>query len=65
MIRRFFSSIPKDIVNVTPRAWNRMETIITSQDAFCFHLDIKSGGCNGFSYDMKLLNFLKYFDMTE
>ena len=65
MIRRFLTSFPKSPVIVTPNAWNRMESIIKKQDAFCFYLDIKSGGCSGFSYDMKLLNFVKYCDMTE
>ena len=77
MNRIFFSSLPKNMgkvprtlvtkspVIVTPKAWDRMSNIIKSQEAFCFHLDIKSGGCSGFSYDMKLLNFLKYCDMTE
>ena len=65
MIRRFMSSLPKSPVIVTPQAWQRMETIIKSQDSFCFHLDIKSGGCSGFSYDMKLIDFVKYCEITE
>ena len=65
MIRRLLSSLPKSPVIVTPKAWQRMETIIKSQDSFCFHLDIKSGGCSGFSYDMKLIDFIKYCEITE
>ena len=45
MISRFLSSLPKSPVIVTPQAWKRMETILKSQGSFCFHLDIKSGGC--------------------
>ena len=65
MFRRFFSSIPKSPVIVTPKAWQRMGSIIKSQEAFCFHLDIKSGGCSGFSYDMKLLDLKKYSNICE
>ena len=41
-----------------------MGSIIKSQEAFCFHLDIKSGGCSGFSYDMKL-DLKKYSNIYE
>lgn len=55
MIKRFFSTLNKSPVIVTENAWSRMASIIKSQNAFCFYLDVKSGGCSGFSYDMKLL----------
>ena len=65
MIRRFFSTLNKSPVIVTENAWLRMAGIIKSQNAFCFYLDVKSGGCSGFSYDMKLMNFAKYCDFIE
>ena len=65
MIRRFLSTTKNFPVNVTDQAWNKMGNIIKNKNAFCFSLDAKSGGCNGFSYDMKLLDFIEYTEAIE
>tara|TARA_B100000795_G_scaffold250604_1_gene218922 strand:+ start:1215 stop:1601 length:387 start_codon:yes stop_codon:yes gene_type:complete len=53
---RLYSTVSKFPIIVTNSAWNKMGDVIKKQEAYCFYLDIKSGGCSGFSYDMKLLN---------
>ena len=55
MIQRFFSSVSKFPVQVTNNAWKKIGNILYEQNAYCFHLNVKSGGCSGFSYEMKLL----------
>tara|TARA_B100000768_G_scaffold180986_1_gene202440 strand:- start:950 stop:1357 length:408 start_codon:yes stop_codon:yes gene_type:complete len=47
-------------LNVTKNAWDKMRNIIHNENAYCFYLSAKSGGCNGFSYDLKLFNQNEY-----
>ena len=47
-------------LNITKNAWNKMNDIIYKEGAYCFYLSAKSGGCNGFSYDLKLFNRDEY-----
>ena len=64
MIQKFFSTLSKFPVqvknskfpvHVTNNAWKKIGNILYEQNAYCFHLNVKSGGCSGFSYEMKLL----------
>lgn len=46
----------KNIINITKNAWIKMESIIQSspnKEGFIF--GVTSGGCNGFNFDLKLV----------
>ena len=66
MIKRFFSSMKSKVpISVTNNAWDKMAEIIKKKDAASFIFSAVSGGCNGFNYDLKLLNKDKYREMCE
>ena len=58
MIKRLFATNIKYPISVTPGAWSKMTSIIGTQgkDIFGFVFSASSGGCNGFNYNLKLLN---------
>ena len=60
MIKRLFSSINKLPITITNNAWNKMTEIIKKKNAASFLFSVVSGGCNGFNYDLKLLDKEKY-----
>tara|TARA_B100001248_G_C27045268_1_gene302703 strand:- start:98 stop:505 length:408 start_codon:yes stop_codon:yes gene_type:complete len=65
MLRRFFSTSYKFPIYITNNAWKKMDSILKKQDAYTFLFSAKSGGCNGFNYDLSLLNLDEYFDYIE
>jgi len=60
MLKRLFSSISKSPIIVTNSAWNRMTEVIKKHNATSFLFTASSGGCNGFNYELKLLDKDKY-----
>ena len=45
-----------NIIRVTPNAWKKMSDImITSHNKFGFIYSASSGGCNGFNFELNLL----------
>lgn len=46
----------KHLINITKNAWNKIHSILDSQNAKGFLFMADSGGCNGFSYKLDLLN---------
>jgi len=60
MIKRLFTSIKKFPITITDNAWNKMSDIIKKQNAKSFLFTANSGGCNGFNYQLDLLNEKKY-----
>ena len=47
----------KQIIQITKSAWNKMGSIMkksNNQSGFLF--GVTSGGCNGFNFDMKLID---------
>ena len=58
MIKRLFTTNIKYPISVTSEAWRKMTSIIETQekDIFGFVFSASSGGCNGFNYNLKLLN---------
>ena len=58
MIKRLFTTNIKYPISVTSGAWSKMTSIIETQgkDIFGFVFSASSGGCNGFNYNLKLLN---------
>ena len=55
---RYISTLKKsDIINITDKAWNKMFNIIEkSNNNLGFLFSASSGGCNGFNYNLELLN---------
>ena len=62
MIKRFSSSKNNFPIIITNKAWGKMKEITEKQNINNFLFSAKSGGCNGFNYDLKLLNKDKYQD---
>jgi iron-sulfur cluster assembly accessory protein len=60
MIKRFFSIKSNFPIVITNKAWDKMKDITTKQNKNNFLFSAKSGGCNGYNYDLKLLNKDKY-----
>ena len=50
---------------VTNNAWNKMSEIIYKKKAKGFIFSAVSGGCNGFNYNLKLLDKKKYTEMHK
>lgn len=47
----------KNIINITPNAWNKINSIlIKSKNKNGMILSATSGGCNGFNYKLNLLD---------
>ena len=62
-MNRFFSSVKKkNIIEITNNAWDKMKSITDNKNKF-FLISAKSGGCNGFNYDLSLKDqsFLKKY----
>ena len=62
MISRFFSSMSiKFPIQVTNEAWNKIESIMKqSSNNIGFIFSASSGGCNGFNYNLNLLDDNKF-----
>ena len=57
MFRRFYSSIVKPSIIITDNAWIKIRNILGSSEnhhGFLFYAS--SGGCNGFNFNLDLLN---------
>ena len=47
----------KQIINITNNAWKKLNNIIKKSNTnIGFLFGVTSGGCNGFNFDLKLLN---------
>ena len=47
----------KQIINITNNAWKKLSNITKKSNAnIGFLFGVTSGGCNGFNFDLKLLN---------
>ena len=56
MIKRFYSTIQKFPINVSPNAWIKIREILDkSNNKYGFLFYASSGGCNGFNYNLELL----------
>jgi len=57
MIKRLFTTFTKKNypVIITQNAWNKIDSVLKIQNYECFLFSAKSGGCNGFNYDLQLL----------
>jgi len=58
-MNKLFSSITKFPIIVTNNAWNKMEDILKIKKYEGFIFSATSGGCNGFNYNLKVLDINK------
>ena len=58
-MKKFFSSITKFPIIVTNNAWNKMEDILKIKKYQGFIFSATSGGCNGFNYNLEVLDINK------
>ena len=63
MLKRLFSTTVKSPITITNLAWDKMTEILKQQKTSYFIFSAVSGGCNGFNYDLKLLDKNKYDNM--
>ena len=58
MISRIFSTkVIKSPINITKHAWDKIDSIMQkSKNTNGFLFSVSSGGCNGFNYNLNLLD---------
>lgn len=64
-MKRLFSSIKKNPLLISNNAWNKMGEIITTKNAKSFIFSCIGSGCNGYSYQLKLLNKEEYKNICD
>jgi iron-sulfur cluster assembly accessory protein len=60
MIKRLFSTINSYSITITNAAWNKMDDIVKKKEDSTFLFSASSGGCNGYNYDLHLIDKEKY-----
>jgi iron-sulfur cluster assembly protein len=56
----------KNIINVTSNAWKKMNSIISkSNNQHGFLFGVTSGGCNGFNFNLNLMDTKKYVSIQK
>lgn len=55
MIKRLLSTRNNIPISITNNAWYKMLDIVKKKKSKNFIFSAKSGGCNGFNYDLKLV----------
>ena len=56
----------KNIINITKNAFIKMKKImINSNNTNGFYFGVTSGGCNGFNFDLKLMNEKDLHDIVK
>lgn len=55
-MKRFYSSLNRFPIIVTNSAWNKMYDILKIKKYKGFIFSAKSGGCNGFNYNLDILD---------
>tara|TARA_B110000285_G_C15104188_1_gene606918 strand:- start:741 stop:1145 length:405 start_codon:yes stop_codon:yes gene_type:complete len=66
MIKRFYSNIRKSPINITNNAWEKIREISKkSNNKYGFLFYVNSGGCNGFNYNLELLDKENYDELEN
>ena len=65
MFKKFYSTLKKTPIHITQSALTKMNTIYNNTNNKHFLFSAKNGGCNGFSYDFKLINNIEYNKLYE
>ena len=60
MIRRTISTITRAPLIITNSAWDKMNYIVKKETGKSFLFSASSGGCNGFNYNLTLLDQKEY-----
>ena len=47
-------------IKITNNAWNKINQILEKQQLYSFIFSAKSGGCNGFNYNLSLIDKMEY-----
>jgi len=55
-----FSNLKKNPIKITNNAWEKMDNIIKYKKTPGFLFSATSGGCNGFNYNLTLLDYNYY-----
>jgi len=63
MLKRFFST--KTSINVTSNAWNKINDILHKSNNSFMVFSASSGGCNGFNYNLELIDDNTYNKMFK
>ena len=61
-MNRFISTKSKNVINITSKAWEKMKSIYSKKNNPYFIFSANSGGCNGFNYNLSLLQEKKEID---
>ena len=66
MIKRFLSTNSKFPIVITNNAWIKIRNILTSsENHYGFLFYASSGGCNGFNYNLELLDENTFNELNE
>ena len=65
MIGRLFGTIARAPLTITDSAWKKMRYIIEKDKGKSFLFSASSGGCNGFNYNLTLLNEKGYQEVFD
>ena len=66
MIKRFLSTNSKFPIVITNNAWDKIKNILdTSKNIYGFLFYASSGGCNGFNYNLELLDKNTFNELNE
>ena len=61
MIKRLFSNVTQHFpITITDNAWSKIAKILTKKTNNYFLFSAVGGGCNGFNYNLKLIDEEKY-----
>jgi iron-sulfur cluster insertion protein len=61
MIKRLFSTVTQHFpITITDNAWSKIAKILTKKTNNYFLFSAVGGGCNGFNYNLKLIDEEKY-----
>ena len=65
MFKRGLATLTRNPINITNNAWNKMINIQNDQKPYSFLFSANSGGCNGFNYNLDLINYQQYTEIIN
>ena len=65
MLKRLFSTSKKTIIFVSDRAWEKMSDVLKNKNNIAFKFSAKSGGCNGFNYNLETIDKIQFDDFVH
>ena len=55
----------KTPITITKSAWNKMGSVLNSNNHYSFLFSAKSGGCNGFNYKLETIDKNNFDDIFK